>query len=212
VPGCILRNGQKAPRKFQYLPLLVRWPHQYCPALSSPGCSAATSDFQQSIQCCDGSAFNFAQCGTSATPAAWDPSINPNRSVGPVEDGLQCLIHTTTGNLQQDTLDPSSFVAGTGPVLISPGPYSQSLYGLSPTDLMATSDSIVTVPLFDNSNPQLPANVTIVGFLELFVKYVGQSGNFSTVILNISGCGQAMGPGAISGGGISAIAVRLVRP
>src|SRR5215469_13497606 len=113
VPGCILPNGQKAPRKFQYLPLLVRWAHQYCPALSSPGCSAATSDFQQSIQCCDGSPFNFAQCGTSATPAAWDPSINPNPGAGPVQDGLQCLIHTTTGNRQQDTLDPSSFVAGT---------------------------------------------------------------------------------------------------
>src|SRR5215469_13139677 len=113
VPGCILPNGQKAPRKFQYLPLQAPGLHQYCPALSSPGCSAATSDFQQSIQCCDGSPFNFAQCGTSATPAAWDPSINPNPGAGPVQDGLQCLIHTTTGNRQQDTLDPSSFVAGT---------------------------------------------------------------------------------------------------
>ena len=213
-PGCTLLNRQKAPRKGQYLALQVRWTHQYCPALSSPGCSAATSDFQQSIQCCDGFPWNFAQCGNSATPAAWDPSINPNRGSGPVENGLLCLIHTT-GSSQHDTLDPSQFLAGTGPVLISPGPYTQSLYGLQPTDLMATSDSIITVPLFDNSNPQLPANVTIVGFLQLFVSDVGQgpqSGNFSTVILNISGCGQAMGSTAVSGGGISAIAVRLVRP
>jgi hypothetical protein len=189
----------------------VSGPHQYCPALSSPGCFAATSDFQQSIQCCDGSAFNFAQCGNNATPAAWDASINP-RGGGQVENGLQCLIHTTT---QQDQLDTSKFASGTGPVLISPGPYSQSLYGLQPIDLMATSDSIITVPLFDNSNPQLRGNVTIVGFLELFVTHVSngpQSGNFSSVILNISGCGQAIGSAGISGGGVSPIAVRLVRP
>jgi hypothetical protein len=190
----------------------VLGPHQYCPALSSPGCFAPAGDFQQSIQCCDGVAFDFAQCGQSATPAAWDPSTNPNQ--GPTENGLQCLIHTTAGSNQQDMLDASKFVSGTGPVLISPGPYSQSLYGLQPADLMATSDSIITVPLFDNSNRQLPANVTIVGFLELFVRDVGsgpRSGNFSTVILNISGCGQAMGTAGISAGGISAIAVRLVR-
>lgn len=212
--GCILPPGQTAPRKGQYLPLEVSGPHQYCSALSSPGCSGAGSDFQQSIQCCDGSAFAFPQCGQSATLAAWDPSVNPNHASGPVENGLQCLIHTTSGSNQQDTLDASQFVSGTGPVLISPGPYSQSLYGLQPTDLMATSDSIITVPLFDNHDPELPGSVTIVGFLELFVTDVGsgaQSGNFSAVILNISGCGQAMGPGAISAGGISAIAVRLVR-
>lgn len=213
--GCILRNGQTAPRKWQYLPMQVFGPHQYCPALSSPGCFAGASDFQQSIQCCDGSAFNFAQCGQSATPAAWDPSINPTGGGGQTENGLQCLIHTTAGNPQHDTLDTSKFLSQTGPILISPGPYSQALYGLQPADLMATSDSIITVPLFDNSRPELPGNLTIVGFLQLFVTDVGsgaQSGDFSTVILNISGCGQAIGPGAISGGGISAIAVRLVRP
>ena len=211
--GCTLRNGQTAPRKFEYLPLQATGPHQYCPALSSPGCSAPAADFQQSIQCCDGSAFNFAQCGQSATLAAWDTSINPSRQQL-AENGLQCLIHTTGGSNQQDTLDPSKFVSGTGPVLISPGPYSQSLYGLQSTDLMATSDSIITVPLFDNSRSQLPATVTIVGFLQLFVRDVGsgaQSGDFTTIILNISGCGQAMGSGGISGGGISAIAVRLIQ-
>jgi len=212
--GCTLPAGQTAPRKGQYLPMLVSGPHQYCPASSAPGCSGAGSDFQQSIQCCDGSAFNFAQCGQSATQAAWDPSINPGLGTGPVANGLQCLTHTTANGGLEDTLDTTNFVSGTGPMLISPGPYSQSLYGLQPTDLMATSDSIMTVPLFDNSNPVLPENLTIVGFLELFVTDVGsgsQSGNFSAVILNISGCGQATGSGTISGGGISAIAVRLVR-
>jgi len=213
--GCILRNGQTAPRKWQYLPMQVFGPHQYCPALSSPGCSAGASDFQQSIQCCDGSAFDFAQCGQSATPAAWDASINPSRAGGQAENGLQCLIHTTALSPQQDTLDTSKFLSQTGPVLISPGPYSQALYGLQPADLKATSDSIITVPLFDNSRAEVPRNVIIVGFLQLFVTDVGsgaQSGNFTTVILNISGCGKAIGSGAISGGGISAIAVRLVRP
>ncbi|HEX6802949.1 MAG TPA: pilus assembly protein TadG-related protein [Terriglobales bacterium] len=212
--GCTLRNGETAPRKWQYLPLQVSGPHQYCPAASQPGCSAAVSDFQESIQCCDGSAFNFAQCSSSVTPATWDPSINPNRGGGPVQNGLQCLMHADSTNTQQDTIDPSNFTSGNGPVLISPGPFSQARYGLQATDLMATSDSIITVPLFDNSNPELPANVTIVGFLELFVTDVGtgaQSGDLGTILLNISGCGRAAGAGAISGGGVSAIPVRLIR-
>ena len=196
-----------------YLPMAVSGTHLYCSSVSAPGCSPAQSDFQKSIQCCDGSVFSAPQCGTGVA-AIWNQSFNPTSGGqnGPAQAGLQCLIHTTQGGSMQDTLDPSNFISGNGPMMISPGPYSQSRYGLSPSSLVATSDSIITVPLFDNSNPNLPNTVNIVGFLQIFVNDVTATGTIEATVMNISGCGQAMGSGAtVSGGGGSAIPVRLVR-
>jgi hypothetical protein len=208
--------------------MLVGNSHQYCPSATATGCSGnSATDFQQSVECCDGNAFNFQQCGTSNSSASWDPTVDPigqgqGNNTSPVQSGLQCLIHTTPGNSQQDSLDPSAFVNGTGPLLITPGTFSQARYGIPASTLMSTSDSIITVPLFDNSAvlPGPPANqVTIVGFLTLFVvdangnngKGSGKGGDFDAVIMNISGCGNSPVAGAaVSGGGVSAIPVRLV--
>lgn len=212
--GCKLKpNG---PSAGEYLPMLVSGPHQYCPATAAPGCSGPSSDFEKSIECCDGSVFDFPQCGTSSTFAAWDPNVDPRGTgpgASPVTSGLQCLIHSPNGNSQQDSLDPSAFSSGNGPLLISPGSFSQARYGVSSSEFMATSDSIITVPLFDNA-PPLPANhqLTIVGFLTLFVNNAnGQNGTFSATITNVSGCGNTPSSSApVSGGGISSIPVRLI--
>ena len=205
-------NNPKAIAKGTYLPMAVSGTHQFCPNQGAPGCSSPTSDFQQSIQCCDGSVFSAPQCGTGNS-AAWNPSINPRGggANGPVQSGLQCLIHTTQGGAGQDTLDPSNFLSGNGPMMISPGPYSQSRYGLSSATLIATSDSIIVVPVFDNSNRNLPQNLNIVGFLQLFVNDVTPAGTIDSTVMNISGCGQAVPGPAVSGGGVSTIPVRLVR-
>src|SRR5262249_40578107 len=128
-----------------YLPLLVNGTHQYCPNLGSQGCSGSgSSDFEQSVRCCDGTAFDYQQCGTSARIAVWDPSLNVSGQNQPAQQGLQCLIHAP----QQDILDPTNFAAGTGPLQISPGAFTQSRYGISGNSFIATSDSIVTVPLY----------------------------------------------------------------
>jgi hypothetical protein len=129
-----------------------------------------------------------------------------------VSSGLQCLIHAQ-GN-GQDTLDPSAFSSGNGPLLISPGSFSQSRYGLSAGAIVATSDSIITVPLFDDSGGFLPNNgqVTIVGFLTLFVNDAsGNKGDFTATIMNVTGCGPNVSTAnPVSGGGASAIPVRLI--
>jgi len=155
----------------------------------------------------------------SGTTATWDPNNNPGGKNGPAQEGLQCLIHTnTTGpvgsNPQQDTLNIS--LANTGPLQIQPGSYDQSRYNVAPGSVMSTSDSIITVPLFDASpSAWTPAThqVTIVGFLQLFVNYAGGPGSadMNATILNVVGCGQSLTSGAaISGGGASAIPVRLI--
>lgn len=221
VKACNLRPAKKGlpgfqpPSAGQYLPMLAGTTHQYCQGAAAQGCSSSATDFEQSVACCDGTPFNAPRCGTSATAATWDQSIDARGTgVGgsPVSSGLQCLIHAQ-GN-GQDTLDPSDFLSGNGPLLISPGSFSQSRYGLSTGAIVATSDSIMTVPLFDNSGQFLPDNgqVTIVGFLTLFVNDAnGSSGDFTATIMNVTGCGNTVSTASpISGGGASAIPVRLI--
>jgi len=180
----------------------VSGPHQYAPA-----CSTGT-DFEKSIESCDGAPFTAPQCGTGAA-ATW--AINATTSPSFVSSGLQCLTHST-GSTAPDSLDPNSFSSGNG-LLIDPGSFSQSRYGLASTDRILTSDSIITIPLFDNSKPLVGNQVTIVGFLTLFVNHVsGPNGRFSATILNVSGCGQNPSTAPpISGGGVSSIPVRLIR-
>ena len=222
VKGCNLPaapkgSGFQVPKAGEYLPMLVGTTHQYCHGSAAPGCTGGAGDFQQSIECCDGTAFNFPQCGTSATSASWDPTIDP-RGIGPssspVQNGLQCLIHSTGGSTQQDLLDPSAFSAGTGPLLISPGTFSQSRYGLSSGAIVGTSDSVITVPLFDTGSGPLPGShqVNIVGFLTLFVSDANAgNGDFNAIIMNVTGCGNTpSSSAAVSGGGVSAIPVRLI--
>jgi len=221
TPGTGKVKGCKVPTKptaGQYIPMVVGTTHQYCHGSAAQGCSPGGSDFEQGIECCDGTIFNAPQCGTSTTLAAWDPTLDPKGvSTGnsPVASGLQCLIHSTGGNAQQDSLDPSAFSTGKGPLLISPGTFSQSRYGVSSAAIFGTSDSIITVPLFDNSSAfrQPPdTQLTIVGFLTLFVNDVnGSSGDFDATIMNVTGCGNSPSASApVSGGGVSAIPVRLI--
>lgn len=207
--NCSLQGGD-------YLPMLViasSSTASYCPSSSAPGCGGPNpSDYQKSIECCNGAVFNAPQCGKGVA-AAWDPRINPGSNPSPVTSGLMCLIHSTgSGITQQDSLDPTAFGSGRG-LLVSPGSFSQARYGLGSTDLVATSDSIITVPLFDDSSPPLPANnrVTIVGFLTLFVTHTNsRPGRFSATVLNVAGCGTNASGLAISGGGVSSIPVRLI--
>lgn len=222
--GCVLTPPNSPPAAGEYLPMLVSGPHTYCPSDAAPGCGGGNkSDFEQSTECCDGTVFDFPQCGTSSTVATWDPTINPGHPKGAAQNGLQCLIHTTsTGpTSQQDSLDPSNFLASTGAPQISPGTFSQARLNIAPGTLMATSDSIITVPLIHVPS-SMPANhqVKIVGFLQLFVNYVGgpgsgggggPPGDMNATILNVIGCGPSTASGApVSGGGISAIPVRLI--
>jgi len=210
--GCQLPPGKKRLSQNEYLPMLTSTVHRYCPSCSG------SSDFEQSIECCDGSTFAFKQCGTGGTVTSWDANVNPGgpgNSGGPLQSSLQCLMHVPNGAGQPDFLDASNLAAGTGPAQISPGSFNQSRYGLSSNALIGTSDSIITVPLFDNAQLDLQQpnhQVTIVGFLTVFINDANApNGNFSATILNVTGCGNSPSSApAVSGGGVSAIPVRLI--
>ena len=220
--GCVLRNPSRGPQPGEYLPMLVSASHQYCPSSSAQGCSGnPRTDFEKSIECCDGSVFDFQKCGTSGTAAFYDLGTNPQGPGQPARSGLLCLTHTDdpgppSATPEQDTINRAALLTNAGPQ-ISPGTFSQGRYAIQSGSLVSTSDSIITVPLIDNRFLPLPRNgqVTIVGFLQLFVNYAGrgggaQQGSLDTYILNVVGCGSAAPGPAVSGGGASPIPVRLI--
>jgi hypothetical protein len=213
TPGVCSPSGQ--PAAGQYLPMYQRVAHQYCPSPSAGTTCSDGNDFERSTKCCDGVVFDFFQCGVSGTIATWDSGTNPGGPGGPAQNGLQCLIHGTPTKAQQDTLNFSQ--PNVGPLQIQAGPYSQAQYGVALGSVISTSSSVIMVPLFDNRGPLLPnQQVTIVGFLQLFVKSSGvplgpNAPDMDAIILNVIGCGSTLGAtSAISGGGASAIPVRLI--
>jgi hypothetical protein len=125
-------------------------------------------------------------------------------------NGVQCLINKPS----QDTLDPTNLIAGTGPAAITAGSGPQS------GNLVTTSKSIVNLPIIDTTTPiSVTGQVRVVGFLQLFVDDVsvvggagpGSNAQIQAHILNVVGCGNNPGAGPpVSGGGMSAIPVRLI--
>lgn len=201
--GCQVPPNQK-PGARRYVPMQDPNPHNYLPACT------LNSDFAKSVAGCDGVAFTARQCGGSAK-VAWDPNVN--NSAAAVTAGLQCLLHVSSGN-PQDSIPNAAFRSGNG-LLITPGIFSQARYGVATTDNILTSDSIITVPIFDQrgfSSSGGNQQVTVVGFLTLFVKTIsGNPGQFSATILNVTGCGpNPSSAPPVSGGGVSSIPVRLI--
>jgi hypothetical protein len=78
------------------------------------------------------------------------------------------------------------------------------------------SNSIISLPIYD-SVPALTfagnqANVTIVGFLQVFVNQVNADGSLNVTVLNVSGCGNGTTPVNTAVFGNSPVPVRLITP
>jgi hypothetical protein len=69
----------------------------------------------------------------------------------------------------------------------------------------------MTFPIFV---PILPAisQVTIVGFLQMFVTQSGSPADFNGYVVNVVGCSNSAPSTAVSGGGVSPVPVRLITP
>ena len=150
-------------------------------------------------------------------------------------EGTRCLIHATNAGLcqDQDVFTPNGTVAactglsasGTSPVRIDGGDNNPNA-ALQGVQNISRSDSVVTVPIYEggvNGNlcPGGACNQTgtIVGFLQLGITQnlpngsqpnPGANGKIEGVILNVVGCNSSASGTPVSGGGISAIPVRLI--
>jgi hypothetical protein len=91
---------------------------------------------------------------------------------------------------------------------------------LSSNDYITTSDSLVTVPVYDPTgaagpNPTTSTAVNIVGFLQVFIHRAQpggswKAGSFDVTIVNVSGCGNAASGTPVYTGSSSAVPVRLI--
>jgi hypothetical protein len=192
----------------QYIPALVSG----TPGAVSAGASCAiTNTYQSAIAGCDQS--TVYACGTpnGAQYDLTENPVNPSITGGDTDTAASCLINSGGGG--QDTL-----VSGVYPFKIEAGMNNPLVVQgiVNDNDVITTSNSIVTIPIYDSTFPPtaLPApgtGITIVGFLQVFINSIDGAGNLNTTVMNVSGCSDTAG-GNPTASGTSPVPVRLITP
>lgn len=186
--------------------------NSYIPALidGTPvaSMSCATDTYQQAIAGCDQT--TVYACGVPGATQA-DLTINPNSPsalAGDTSVGAQCLINQAVGFDQLDITNyPYQIRAGSGNPFVQSG-------GVGSSAIVTSSNSIVTVPVYDNTAALGPGSqpfVTVVGFLQVFIDRVDGAGAVDAHILNVAGCGNGnTTPVGTPVTGSSPVPVRLI--
>jgi hypothetical protein len=188
----------EAPSKFW--PVFLPAGTYTCPACASNDVANSTSNsaalYRENIECCS---TNQIACGeTSVQPIG-------GNMVGPTGQGVQCLIHESNNGSGQDciSIDTSPTCAGVTTSLALPFTMyagANNPYGAVEGSQITTSDSLITIPLYDgsqlcpgnSSSPNCPSSIAVdvVGFMQMFIQSVGgQNQSVWAYVLNISGCG-----------------------
>jgi putative Flp pilus-assembly TadE/G-like protein len=189
---------------------------EYAPAAVSgtpvavPSCSSG--GYQQSIAGCDqGTVYACGVSGGGPQIDFTENPVTPSGVGGDTSEAVQCLINNSSGTglgAGQDILVTTATPAF--PFQIQAG----SKNPVVTTGNVTSSNSIVTVPIYDSSslNPTpLVAGqaVTIVGFLQVFINYVDSAtGNLNVTVLNVAGCSNNATAAPVFG--TSPVPVRLI--
>jgi len=196
------------PPNLEYLPGQTSFQSVAVP--SGSACSGVSGNYAEAIAGCDQS--TKYQCGVQKTNSV-DLSENPRRS-GDTMNGVECLINSQNGTTGQDILQLNAASNPIYPFQIEVGSGNPLLgAGVGSTDLITASTSIVTLPIYDSSaSPAFPAGattpITIIGFLQVFINYLDNSGNVNVTVMNVSGCGKSASATALTG--TSPVPVRLI--
>jgi hypothetical protein len=187
------------------------------PTQSLPACSLATN-FQKSI----------AGCVTAPIVCGGPPQSQVNINTNPdgtldqeAAEAVNCLAHTSAekGDTISSTMIPPTpfeFTAGDDNPLVQAGTLTSEAQTM-------VSDSIVTVPVFDNSpfSGDVSSPVVVIGFVQLFIQPNGRAVTrfgtpqygIRTKIINLVGCGtNSTGTPPVYGNGATAVPVRLISP
>lgn len=176
---------------------------------SLPTCSIPLStDYEQSI------------AGCVQTPIACNTTVNLDLSNygsrnQETADAVNCLSHAINNKGDTVNISPPNQafqfrVGDDNPIAANPA--------IKGKDVLV-SNSLVTVPVFDNStwnSASPPSSVTVIGFAQLFLNPDGlpapSTGLVKTTIVNLAGCGTGAIGQPILGNGASPVAVRLISP
>jgi len=193
-------------------------PTPYCPSTNAVSCStvgggSSQANYLDNIAC--SGTFQFTS-GQQIGPGQSITVDTPPGLAKATREGTECLIHADNfgPNLGQDIINP----AVGAPVRIR-GSYNNPNPALRTASNISRSDSVVTVPVYDGAIPSLnlcpsttcDQTAQVVGFLQLGIQYVDNSGNLNAVILNAAGVNPANSGTPVSGGGVSPIPVRLIQ-
>jgi len=167
--------------------------------------SCASGLYQQAIAGCDQS--TVYQCGVQQMNTV-DLSENPDYDTA---GAVQCLIHQAdpyTMNDGQDAINNTAF-----PFQITAGSASP-LFGALSGNGISSSSSIVSLPIYDppTINTSGTTQVTIIGFLQVFINVVDQYGNVQATVLNVAGCGNGNTTPNPAVTGSSPVPIRLITP
>lgn len=205
------------PTTFQYYPgdTAATFPP---PNQALPTCQPALSTaYEKSIAGCVQTAI---ACNGTATIDTSDYSDFGNRETETAH-AVNCLTHAAAS--EGDQVDLTAAAAPSPPFQFLVGadnPVAVVNASLAGKDAMV-SDSLVTVPVFDNSGTWPPPGpVQIVGFVQLFLNPDGDAtpnngpnrGHVKTTVINLVGCGTGIVGQPILGNGASPVAVRLISP
>lgn len=196
---------------------------------------SALSEYGQVIAGCDQTPYSWTQCGGTTNSLLWDTGLNPDQGTrgttgtdlhSETAQGAECLLGVASPNgtgpegsapgLDQDTLNyPGGWPTGPPTVTMNRAPQNGSV--------VSTSNSIVTIPIIDNQPlSQINRDVTVVGFLQGFINFVGYDtgvgspnanyGDLNITVMNVIGCSQTPNgsPPVVGGNGASTIPVRLI--
>jgi Putative Flp pilus-assembly TadE/G-like len=207
VPNCIAPavTPNSPPWVTSYPVTLPTGAGRVCPGNCSQAYPSA-DDFENDLACCN---LSKLQCGGLTGPVRYSSASIATEA----KDAGQCLIHGSgqpfvpncLSNLDQDCLDTTSspplfsMKAGTNNPLAGKATGA----GVAVGDIITTSDSMVSLAIYDSSTGAPGSNPTIIGYLQVFVDDVDNSGNVTVTVLNVAGCGTSTSPGAtaISGAG-----------
>lgn len=201
------------PPDLEYLPGQASFSSAAIPS-GSDACSDTTGDYAQAIAGCDQS--TQYQCGKLLQNVV---DRNENPALGDTTNGAQCLIHQGNANndnlvaLGQDVLQPPFPTTTLNyPFQIQAGT-SNPLTAVQGS-LVTSSTSIVSLPIYDSSAVttfgNVTTNVTVIGFLQVFINYVDDHGNLNVTVMNVAGCGDSASGTALTG--TSPVPVRLITP
>ncbi len=199
------------PPILKYYPVQMSLTASACPT----SCLGSTT-FENNIECSNPTPIS---CGTTVTAPAvnqllLDDTVFPDGHFGPAQDGVECLIHQNPGN-GQDTLN----LPLTYPMQIQVGgnhPLSGTV--LSTNDFVTTSDSLVTIPVYDQTGasdrPTSATSVNVIGFLQVFIQDAFQGGGWKAgqvdvIVVNVLGCGNSASGTPVMAS--SAVPVRLIQ-
>jgi Flp pilus assembly protein TadG len=218
-PGCSTPAAPTAGIGGSGTPTLYYYPAQMPSATSAcPQTCTGPTNFEQDIECCNPTPIS---CGTTATAPivdtlTLDTTVYPEGGGGPAQSGVECLIHQS-GGTGMDSLNSGPPMTYPLQIQVGSGNPLAGTPTLSANDYVTTSDSLVTIPVFDGaSTPGSATPVNIIGFLQVFIDkaFPGgggwKAGEFHVTVVNVIGCGNAATGTAVAGAGASPIPIRLI--